>query len=182
MIARFKNSLVKNLLSTLAVLAALSLAGCPSAEDGQILAERQRLLLTVEPTNPAKIADAKQTLADADRSGEEIVLIGRVGHGDVEPFETDRATFVISELLPDGGHAGDAGHDASTCPFCKRRAAEAASAVVRLVDANGQDLTLPADRILPLAKGDVVVVRGHGKLNPELNLFTLTASGVYIRR
>jgi hypothetical protein len=53
---------------------------------------------------------------------------------------------------------------------------------VQLTDETGKVLPTRADKLLPLKKGDVVIVRGTATLNKQLDTLMIAAKGVYVRK
>lgn len=161
----------------LTVVAGVS--GCQVAEDAAIASLRSKFLLTAEPGPAMSFVDAKRNAA----AQSEIILVGGVGGNDYEPFVNGKAAFFMSELVA-GAHEHEHGHghSADDCPFCKHRAAQAAWVLVRFVDDNGKLITLDARQLFRLNIGDIVVVRGRGELNEAVDLFSITANGIHIRR
>lgn len=154
----------------------LGLAGCGQRADPQLESLRRQLLLDVEPSHPTTVA----ALMEQPRDAEEVVLVGRIDAGQFDPFDRTLAAFTLSDL-PQDEHATE-GHDAATCPFCKRRAAKAPRAFVQLVGSDGAPLRIPAPELLGLEKGQVVVALGRGRANPELNVYQLDARQVFLRK
>lgn len=160
-------------------LAILTLPGCTSSGGVSSDApppERQQFIAAAEPEGATAIETAK---AAVEKGFGEVVIVGQILSGQFDPFQADKATFVLSEL-PDDGHAHK-GHDSKDCPFCKRRAAKAPKAVVQCNDRSGQPLPIAAPKLLGIAPNQVVVVQGKGTVDPELNLFVVEANRVYIR-
>jgi hypothetical protein len=154
--------------------------GCsdaPSAPSQSVPTEREQFISSTEPEGASSIAAAKAIAAE--KQPQEVVLIGQILAGQFDPFESGKATFVLTEL-PEEGHGK--GHDSANCPFCKRRAAKAAKVVVQCTDAKGEILPIGAQQLLGLEPNQVVVVSGTGKLNPDLDLFTVEANDIFIRR
>jgi hypothetical protein len=150
------------------------LVGCAEGQDARV----NRIILTEEPADAGTIAAAKKNLP----ASTDLVIVGQVGKGDIDPFDANAGLFVISDIPPEHATPAKGKHNAATCPFCKRRAAEAATAVVQLTDEAGKVLSTRADKLLPLKKGDVVVIRGKASLNKQLDTLMITASGVYVRK
>jgi len=150
--------------------------GCHNADDARINAARSRLLLSQEPEGAQSIADVRKRV-DAQ---EAVTVAGEIEMAELDPFVKDRSVFWVREVTS-GSHGKGAGHDASTCPFCKRKARNAPRALVQCQDENGQEITMAADRLLGLQKGDIVVIRGQGALDANLDMLTITAKGIYIR-
>lgn len=150
------------------------IVGCGSPEQAELTAHRQRLLLPEAPAEVQSVADAKAAVT----SQPDVVVQGQVEVESVPGSGPAQAIFVLAELQPDR-HGDQPGHVADNCPFCKRRAAEAPRVTVQLVDEEGKVLPYSVQQLFGLKRGDVVVVRGRGEVVPELNLFTLTATGVH---
>jgi hypothetical protein len=164
-------------LAWLLVLAASLTAGCGSQKQQELEAYRKQLLLSQAPAGVRSIADSKAQLADQP----EVVLQGRVEADQVPGTEGPQAIFVLIELQPDD-HGDQPGHVADNCPFCKRRAAKAPRATIQLMNAQGQVLPYSVQQLLGVQRGDIVVVQGRGQMVPELDLFTVTANGVYLKK
>lgn len=162
-------------------LALLSVAtvifvGCSDSVDPEILAARQKLLLKVAPESPLSIGEAK---ASAETSAN-VTLVGRIGAGDIDPFDSQVAAFMLSEAPTD--HEQQEGHDADNCPFCKRRAANAPKAHVTMIGDSDAPIAHSAPKLLGVKKGDQVVVRGQGIWNPELNVLEVKSKEIYLSR
>ncbi len=128
-------------------------AAAQSAADPRVTELREKYLLAAEPSGAVSISAAKQSL----ESQPEFVLMGRIGVGSHDPWEPGKATFVISDAVPDkSGHASQPGHDKDNCPFCKRRASAAEStAIIQLVDEAGQVLPVDARQLLSADKDHI---------------------------
>jgi hypothetical protein len=157
----------------------LTLPGCTESGGSTAVAppERQKFLAATEPQGATSIAQAKATAA---RESGDVVLVGQILDSQFNPFQEGKASFVLSEL-PDDGHAHK-GHDPKDCPFCKRRAAKAPKAIVQCNDASGKLLPIDAQTLLGVAPDQVIVVRGRGKVDPNLDLFVVEADRIFIRR
>jgi hypothetical protein len=129
---------------------------------------------TATGESPAESAPAADT---APPVAESVVVVGRIFAGDMEPWDTGKASFLIAEL-PDEGHGE--GHDADNCPFCKRKAAKAPTAIVQFVDAAGQVIPIDARKLFGVDKKDVVVIRGQATAG-ELRAMVVTATDMHIR-
>ena len=156
-------------------------AGCPDpgAVRPAVPVVREVPPDAVTPTVAAKrFVDDDETSEAQAATSAEVTVVGRIDAGDQPAFDPDRAAFFVSEIIedPDGGD----GHDASTCPFCKRRAARAAKVLVSIIDDRGEPITERADQRFGLTKGDRVSVRGDATFNSQQNLIRLetTPSGL----
>ncbi len=165
-------------LKSLAIvcLTTIALVGCSDAIDPEILAARQKLVLTAAPESPLSITEAKTT---AEESAD-ITLVGRIGAGDIDPFDKQIAAFMLSEAPT--AHEQEKGHDADNCPFCKRRAAKAPKAHITLVTESDSPIAYSAPKLLGVKKGDQVVVRGQGVWNPDLNVLEVRSSEIYLSK
>ena len=109
-----------------------------------------------------------------------VLFVGRVAADEHETFVPGQASFLVTEIL--AGEQGHGGKDhADNCPFCKRKAAAAPRAAVQFLDAAGQTLDIDGRKLFGIAPGDTVVIRGTGELQTELDLFLVTADGIYVR-
>lgn len=176
--------------------------------DPQTLALREQYLLSAEPPEAVTLSElaAKLDRRAADSSGDEpaadnaaagdaagspaastaadtapgpqavaVNVVGRIFAGDLEPWEAGQASFLLAEL-PAEGHGE--GHDADNCPFCKRRAANAPTAIVRFVGDDGEVLPHDVRQLFGVEKNSVVTVRGVATRG-ELNTLVVTAEGLY---
>ncbi|MEM9826279.1 MAG: hypothetical protein AAF958_06805 [Planctomycetota bacterium] len=124
----------------------------------------------------ASITEAVEalTLMPPGSEPDSVQLRGRIGANSLEPFERDRAAFMLSEIIEDP-NAGE-GHDPSTCPFCKRRAEKAPKAYVVLLDDSGQPIPRPADVAFGWDEGDVIQVSGTATFDKDLNTVKIEAT------
>lgn len=171
-------SLIVRMISPRLAIAATLLvlcAGCNS-DDAQLSALRDQLMLPEEPAAAATVSEAKATAA----SDRDVVVVGRIVDDEIEAFVPGQAVFLIAEILP--GHEGHGGKDhVDNCPFCKRRAAKAPRAAVQCVDESGKPLDVDARKLFAVQPGDTVVVRGKGEVQTDLDVFQITADGIYVR-
>jgi len=176
--------------------------GCRSEQVDTKTAElRQRLLVATEPAGAITLTelatqlgvskpDDSETPEDTPssddiqtpdesvtKSAESVVVVGRIFAGEMEPWDNGKASFLLAEL-PDEGHGE--GHDADNCPFCKRKAAKAPTAIVQFVDLTGQVIPIDARKLFGVDKKDVVVIRGNA-VPGELNAMVISATDMHIR-
>ncbi len=164
-------------------------SGCGQA-DSQVSSLRKQLMLVEEPAGASSIADSRDALAPKEASEEtaeesldqDVVVVGRIGAGEYEPWAEGQASFLLSEALPETDHASTPGHDPATCPFCRRRAQKAnATALVQFRDKKGDVLPIDARKLLGVEKNQVVVVRGKGHVD-KLGVLVVSATGIHVRR
>jgi len=160
------------------VLVAAAVAGVASAEI-DVAAIRGGLLLAEEPAGAVSIADAKAKLGPTPQP---VVVAGRIGGRGTSPFGKDEASFSMLEI-PTDDHAAKPGHKPDDCPFCMKRAASSPLAAVSFSGADGKVIPLDAQKLLGVAEGQDVVVRGTGFFDPKLGIpvIQVRADGLYIR-
>ncbi len=140
--------------------------------DPKLLEMRKQFLVAQEPTLPVTIEAAIEQIANQP----EVTLVGRINAGASEPFDRALATMVLSEV-PEPGH----NHDPGDCPFCKRRAENAKSCIVRFLDREGNVIQHSAQQLLGVSKDQDVVVQGRGVFLPEVDVLQVDATSVFVR-
>ena len=165
-----------------AVLVAAALCGAGSlcqALEIDPAAARGRLLLPAEPAGAVTPTAAKEALSKEPRP---VVVAGRVGARGMDPFLSDKASFMLVEI-PADDHAKKPGHDNDNCPFCKKRQANAPMVAVRFVGADGKELPIDSRKLFGIQKGSDVVIRGSGVFDAKLGIpvIQLTADGIFVR-
>ena len=121
--------------------------------------------------------DAQDQMAEKDPN--QVTIIGWVDLK-AELTQKNKSVVLVREILEDNEHGGE-GHDPSSCPFCKRRMNAAPKAAVVFVGENGKALGYPADRLLPLEHGDVVVIAGTADADNDIDL-KITANGIFLKQ
>jgi hypothetical protein len=128
---------------------------------------RQKILQPEQPIQADSLAAAYAAL----QPGSEVVLVARIFSSLGDPFDRTHAAFNVIEL-PKPGHDHD---DPGDCPFCKREMENAATAIVQIVDEQGEVLQVSADKLLGLKKNQDVVVTGVATLVGEVMLVNARA-------
>jgi hypothetical protein len=169
------------LLTVIATLTAI--VGCRRAEDPAVVAQRAKYLLNEEPAGALGVTEAHAQVTGQADATRPLVLVGRIGAGSDPTWDPHEAAFVISDPaaeLPDHEHG--ASHD-DNCPFCqaKKQATMTSTALIRVVDEKGQVVAMNAKKLLALAEGQIVVVRGTASID-SLGHLVVAADGVYARR
>ena len=141
---------------------------------------RGSVILAEEPAGALSIADAKSKLTATPQP---VVVAGRIGGRGTSPFGKNEATFSMLEI-PTDDHAAKPGHKPDDCPFCKKRAANSPIAAVSFAGADGKVIPLDAQKLLGVAEGQDVVVRGSGFFDPKLGIpvIQINADGLYVRK
>lgn len=180
------------LASVLALLGVL-IGGCNTQrQDPEVVARGEQYLLASEPADAVTLTELAQRLSGPgedpsakvpagegakDAASEPVVVVGRIYAGDLEPWDNGKASFLLAEL-PEQGHGE--GHDADNCPFCKRKAAKAPTAIVQFLDEEGEVLGQDARKLFGVAKNDVVTIRGQAAAG-DLNTLLITAEAIHVR-
>ncbi|QDV55328.1 hypothetical protein Mal33_12990 [Rosistilla oblonga] len=165
----------------------LVLAGCDAASDAGSAAAPavdSEFLLAEVPADAVSISDAKQGL----EAGGPVTVIARITAGEHDPFEADKAMFLMKsdttttlDAEAAAAHEGP-GHDPDNCPFCKQKNNPTDSvAIVRFLDEEGKILPQDAREMLGVKKDQVVVVQGTASVDP-LGHLMIDASGLFIVR
>lgn len=132
-------------------------------------------LLDEMPAAPSSLTDAAESLGAEMK---QVTLIGKIDAGDFSAFESDSATFMLSELPADGHGLDDPDHE-DNCPFCKRRAANAPKAIVQIVDASGVVVPTNAQMLLGLNQGDRIIAVGEASFDESVNAITVKCEKIY---
>jgi hypothetical protein len=148
--------------------------------DVDVAAVRGSVLLAEEPAGAVSIADAKAKLTPTPQP---IVVAGRIGGRGTSPFGKNEASFSMLEI-PTDDHAAKPGHKPDDCPFCKKRAANSPIAAVSFAGGDGKVMPVDAQKLLGVAEGQDVVVRGQGFFDPKLGIpvIQINADGLFIRK
>lgn len=171
-------TVVRMVVAAGAVVAAFGAAD--SVAEIDVAAVRGGVLLAEEPAGAVSIADAKAKLGPTPQA---VVVAGRIGGKGTSPFGKNEATFSMLEI-PADDHAAKPGHKADDCPFCKKRMANSPIAAVSFAGADGKVIPLDAQKLLGVAEGQDVVVRGNGFFDPKLGIpvIQINADGLFIRK
>jgi hypothetical protein len=150
--------------------------GCESKLDPQIKTLRDQFVVDKDIADAVTLTEAKEKLVEE----QPIVLVGRIGTGKLEAFDRQKARFVLAEA-PIGDHATSKGHDVSDCVFCRRRMEAAPLAYVEWRDQNNQPIPFSADKLLNIREGQIVVVRGQGRYEPNFDTLSIIGQSIYVR-
>lgn len=161
-------------LAMLTFFSVLWLSGC-SSQSGPTPAGKA-VLLKNEPSNAQDVAAYKINCFAGLGLGKEATVVGRVRSGVKEPWETDRATFLVASA--DSGSHDHGGGDHSDCKFCQAKEMESI-VLVRVVDESGAIMQTDARELLGLRENQVVVAQGQGILDGDALVFD--ASRIFIR-
>lgn len=150
-----------------------SASNAPAADPAAVA----KYLLAEEPADAKSVVETKSTAKD----GEEVTLVGRIG-GSQSPFVADRASFTIVDttLVPCSERPGD------SCPTpwdycCDTDQLPKATAVVKVVDAEGKTVAVDAKRGLGMKELQTVIVKGTAKRDEAGNL-TVLSPAIFVRK
>lgn len=163
-----------------ACLLVASALGCEKAWSGpspQVAKWRSKFLRATEPAGATSLAEVRKR--EGASSG--IVLVGQVGVPGQNYWIDGKAAFLIREVTNEdpAGHGGE-GHDPANCPFCRRKASQAAStAIVQFLDQRGQIIGIDARELFELTDNQRVVVQGTAQV-VEPDLLVITAWSLFM--
>lgn len=172
-------------LSLLALMPALtSLSGCGSAPATESHANQvassidtTQFLLSEEPDGAVGVIAARKSAED----GAPIVLVGRIG-GSPNPWIDGRAAFMLLDASMSVVAEGeDSAEDELCTGDCCATERLACTALVKVVDANGQVVAVDSRKLLGLKESDMVVVEGTAKKDKSGN-FSMLANRVFVRK
>lgn len=172
---------------SLALLTAISLLsiGCSSSHDTSKTASHDgppspkmaKYLLATEPEGAQQVIAVRESAKD----DQEVTIVGRIG-GSANPWVDGRVAFSIVD--PSLKACSDIPGDACEKPWdycCETDKLPGATALVKVVDENGDVLKADARESLKLDELQTVVVHGKAKRDAEGNL-TVLADSLYVRK
>lgn len=134
-------------------------------------------LLNAEPEGVLEVIAAREAAED----GTEIVVEGRIG-GSVDPWIDGRAAFTIVDNSLKA--CSDISGDKCQKPWdycCETTKLPTATALVKVVDDDGELIKAGAKELLNVKELSTVVVTGKAKRDEEGNL-TVLATGVFVKK
>lgn len=171
-----------------AILASLTVAlttlGCGSKSGEPALSQAtpvsfdiSKYTLTEEPEDAVGVIAARGSAKD----GESIVLVGRVG-GAANPWIEGRAAFTMIDASKSIVATGTESNKNEVCMGdCCAQERAACTALVTVVDGNGQVLPVDSRKLFGITANDMILVRGKIKKDDAGN-FSVLADGVYVRK
>jgi len=170
--------------AAIVLLLAVGLAGCQQGNsksqasgDAAPSAERGTFLLSEEPQGARHVIEAREATSD----GEDVVVVGRIGGG-TNPWIEGRAAFSIV----DGSLKACSDIPGDQCPTpwdycCATDKLPTSTALVKVVDDQGQLVQGDAKTLLNVEELATVVVKGKAQRDDEGNL-TVLANGVFVKK
>ena len=152
-------------------------AGEQSSSASTVSVDGSKFLLTAEPEEAKDVIQVREDASD----GEEVVIVGRIG-GSENPWIDGRAAFSIV----DGSLKACSDIPGDNCPkpwdyCCETSKLPNATALVKVVDENGEIVKADAKALLNVKELSTVVVQGKAQRDDAGNL-TVLASGVFVKK
>jgi hypothetical protein len=171
--------MTKSIIAGMALsLALLIVAGCttkpaPQTADGQAA----RYLMKERPADAKDVAEVVKSANHND----EVTLVGRIG-GSTNPWVEDLAAFDIVDphLTPCNERPGDT----CTTPWdycCDLNELKTSTAMVKVVDADGQPVAQDARKLFGVKELQTVVAHGKVQKNDD-GRFVVLADRIYIEK
>ena len=141
---------------------AAALVGCEST-DPEILALRQKLVLSTAPSGVTTVSKIRKALMEPDAADEiDVVLRGRIWAGiKMPPWENGKAAFMLTDAA---GHDGDDDHDPHACPFCSRDIDDYIAAI-RFHTEDGTVVPIDSRELFDVKEKQMVIIKGRGSMN-----------------
>lgn len=174
-------------LQILALLAVASLpfaVGCGKSMDSTATAahatavniDGSKYLLNEEPDGAVGVIAARESAED----GKPLVMVGCIG-GVANPWIAGRAAFTVLDASMTVVAEGEMAEGAICTEACCDEERLSCTAMVKVVDAEGQLIAVDSRQLLGLKEADMVVVEGKAQKDKAGN-FVMLANRVYIRR
>lgn len=153
-------------------------SGCGESVSPEILALRSSHLSKDVLTGEQTIAKVREQLKSGEATAEsEVVIKGRINAGDMPPWGTGTASFVVTEAI---GHDGDEEHDPHKCPFCSRDI-QNNIAQVHFQDKAGKLIQIDSRELFDLEQYQLVVVRGTAEID-DSDTLVIHAQQMHVTR
>ena len=167
------------LASGFAAAICLSLiSGCGESVNAEIRQLRQQLLTETAPTGELSISDIRARLKSEElAAGSEVTVRVRINAGELPPWETGKAAFIVTDAM---GHDGDENNDPHECPFCSRDIQDNL-AQVRFLDPNGTIINTDARELFDVTEFQLVVIKGKASLD-DSDMLLLDAGLMFVPR
>jgi hypothetical protein len=159
-------------------------AGCGKGLDSNATAahatnvniDSSKYLLNEEPDGAVGVIAARETAED----GKPLVMVGRIG-GAANPWIDGRAAFTLLDASMTVVAEGEEAEGAICTGDCCATERLTCTAMVKIVDTDGQLISMDSRQLLGVKEADMVVVEGKAQKDKAGN-FVMLANRVYIRR
>ncbi len=149
----------------------------PPTSNPALAVDGSKYLLSNEPDDGMNVIKARE----ATKDGDQVVIVGRIGGGK-SPWIEGRAAFFIVDCSLNA--CSDIPGDKCDQPWdycCETHKLPTSTALVKVVDENGDLMKADARELLKVKELSTVVVTGKSQRDDAGNL-TILASGVYVKR
>lgn len=170
------------LVGCLSLVAFVGCADQPNAEQtadvSTVSAEGAKYLLSDLPADALEVNQVREAVQD----GDEVTMVGRIG-GSVNPWNEGRAAFTLvdNSLKACSDIPGDKCKKPWDYCCVSGKKIAASSALIKVVDDQGDLVKADARKLLPVKELSTVVVKGKAQLDDAGNL-TVLAHGVYVQK
>lgn len=166
-----------SVLPALVALMAAGVTGCGEAVDPALLAARDQYVVAEPPGDHMAISKIRGRIEREEVSPPvEVVVRGRIHAGEMPPWETGKAAFMLTDIT---GHEGETDHDPHTCPFCSEDI-DAYLAKVMFKDESGV-LPFDARELFDVAEKQIVTISGQAYIDSD-GLLAVEADKMLIER
>lgn len=172
-----KNQIILVAWCGLTVLSGCSQNAETTSREATPSVDGSRFLLSEEPEG----ADEVIRVRDSSMDGDDVIVVGRIG-GSADPWISGRAAFSIVDSSLRA--CSDIPEDKCPIPWdycCETHRLPTSTALVKVVDADGNLVKAGAKELLGLTELSTVVVQGKARRDEAGNL-TVLATGVYVRK
>ena len=147
----------------------------PSASSPSVNGEK--VLITTEPDGAEDVIKVREAAQD----GDEVTIVGRIGGGENPWIEGRAAFFIVDGSLK---ACSDIPGDQCKKPWdycCETPKLPTSTALVKVVDDNGDLVKVDARELLEVKELSTVIVKGRANRDDAGNL-TVLASSVYVKK
>ena len=142
-----------------------------------IVVDGTKFLITEEPTGAKDVIAVRASAVD----GDDVVVVGRIGGGE-NPWVDGRAAFTIVDNSLKA--CSDIPGDSCEKPWdycCETDKLPTSTALVKIVDENGDPVQADARELLHVTELSRVIVKGKAQRDDAGNL-TVLATGLYLKK
>ncbi|GAB5441743.1 MAG: hypothetical protein Fues2KO_20920 [Fuerstiella sp.] len=159
------------------LLTLITVSGCSEPVDPAVLEARQRLVVDETPGEVMVVSKIRGRIEREEvEEPVDVVVRGRIHAGEVPPWETGKAAFILTDIT---GHEGESDHDPHTCPFCSEDI-NSYMAKVSFAD-GGEILNIDARELFDVEEKQIVTVTGKARIDTD-DLLAIDADQIFIER
>ena len=152
-------------------------SGCGESVSAEVREFRRQYLSDQPIAGENSVSKIREQIKSGEISAETpFVVRARINAGEMPPWGTGTASFVITDAT---GHDGDKEHNPHDCPFCSRNIQESI-AQVHFQDKNGQLLQTDSRELFALRENQLVIVQGTGRID-DSDTLVITAQKMFVK-